>query len=139
MNAQADDRFRDTLADIDDERDTVDQLDQAKYTHPAVPVRITEPVAVQPLPTVDGQDSYWNLDTATAVKVLNQDPRRSRALLCADTNAVWIGTDQTAVQSGRGFRVPVGEMVELRNTRRWYARAVTATAGLAVINEQWAD
>lgn len=139
MNAQEEDRFGDAVADIDAPRDTVSQLEQEKYTHPAVPVRITEPVAVQPLPTVDAQDSYWDLDALAAVKILNQDLRRSRALISCGTNDVWIGTDPTAVQAGRGFRVPVGQVVQLRNSRRWYARAVTATATLSVINEQWAE
>lgn len=139
MNAQEEDRFADTVADIAEGRDTVDQLEQDKYTHPAIPVRITEPVPVQSLPFLSGASRNINIgDSVPATKILNEDDRRARALVVSDV-AFYIGTDKTAVEQAASALWPALEPLEIRTIDAWYARTETGTGNISIINDQWAE
>lgn len=139
MSAQSDDRFCDTVADIEAGRDTVDQLEQDKYTHPAVPVRITEPVAVQTLPFLSGASRNININASVpATKILNEDDRRSRALVVSDV-AFYIGTVKTAVEQGASALWPALEPLEIRTVDAWYARTETGDGNISIINDQWSQ
>jgi hypothetical protein len=139
MNTPGQDRIRDEMADIDLKRPTVPDVEQDVYVHPAVPVRVADPVQVQQLPTISGHPRSHELDAITPIKILNDDARRATAHVVAATNAVILGTDKSEVAAGHGFRLPVDVLFPIRSTERWYAIAVTATATLSVCNEQWAE
>lgn len=139
MNEQEADRFCDTVADIDEGRDTVDQIEQEKYTHPAVPVRIADPVTVQTLPFLSGASRNININAAVpAAKILNEDDRRARALVVSDV-AFYIGTDKTAVEQAASALWPALEPLEIRTVDAWYARTETGDGNISIINEQWAQ
>lgn len=134
------DRLEDDIVDIVNGRPTVEDIQQQNFTHPAVLVRADDPIPVQQLPTLSAQARNVVLNNLEPFKILNADPRRSRALVWTATQAVYIGTDQQAVRMGMGALLAVGSPpLEVRSTENWYVRAAVIGAQISVINEQWAQ
>lgn len=136
-----DDRTSDELADIDAGRATMDDLEQQNFTHPAVPVRVADPVQVQTLPTISATSRNVAVAFAesAAVKLLNHDPRRSLAHITCTGDAVFVGTDRTAVEARAAYRLPVAQLLTVRSIEPWYVLADKADALVSVISEQWAE
>lgn len=131
----------DELADIDNERPTVDDVLQRVYDHPAVPVRVADPVQVRQMPSLSAQSRniIVPLDTAEAVKLLNADPRRSRAVVICTGGPIFIGTDKAATQGKAVFRLAVAQLLTLTSQDPWYVMPDTADATVSVIADQWAE
>ncbi len=129
------DRSADFIADVADGDLPVETLEQQNFTLPAVPVRVADPVQVQELPTVAGPSRNINL-TTQAVKILNQDMKRSRALVIAEA-AFFVGSDLSMVSSGAAAKWPANVPLEIKSQDIWYAQAATGTTILSVINDQW--
>lgn len=134
-------QFCDDVADVAMGRPTTDDVNQEHYSKPSIPVRVTDPVAVQELPTLDAQSrNVVILLTATApVKILNEDPRRSGAQIIANGGAVFVGTDQESVRLKSCARWPVGIPLPIKARCAWYVMPDTADITVSVINEQWAE
>jgi hypothetical protein len=135
MSTAADDR-----ADREMGRPTMDDLEQENFAHPAVPVRITDPVTVQQLPVLAAQSRTFAVANGSTVKLLNTDNRRSRALFVCESAVCYVGTDQqgTATRTS-AFRVPIDHVIELRSSEQWWIHAANADALVSVMAEQWAE
>ena len=129
----------DKAADIAEGRATVDDVQQQEYDGPAIPVRIADPVEVQPLPARAGAPQTISVDNVTPEKLCTADPKRSRLVISADA-VVWLGTDQTECASRtRAFRLPANQAVPFSAQDQWWAVADTgAGASVSILTEQWA-
>lgn len=127
----------DDIADIAQNRPTTDAVLQQNFEHPAVLVRTVDPVAVQPLPAVCGVTRNVTVDTSPA-KLLNEDPRRSRALVIGD-GAFFFSPDKQAVTGGTAARWPANVPLEIKTGDLWYFAAAAATVLISIVNEQWTD
>lgn len=135
MSTAADDR-----ADREMGRPTVDDVEQRNFDTPAVPVRVTDPVAVQLLPVLHAHSRTFTVALNATEKLLNEDKRRSRALVTVDGGACYVGTDQQGTVSGTSaFLLPAGTVVELRSVEQWWIRPADAETVVSVMSEQWAD
>lgn len=128
----------DEAADIADGRDTVDDVQQQVYDGPAIPVRIADPVAVQPLPSRAGSTESRTVDDVTPVKLCTADPRRSRLLISSDAVVYVAPLAEDARSRTRAFRLPANQAVPFHAQDMWYAVADTGTAEVSVLTEQWA-
>lgn len=130
-----------TLDDVEDiarNRPTTDAVLQQNFEHPAVLVRTVDPVAVQSLPASCPGTRNVNIGTTPAIKALNEDPRRSRAVLIAD-QPFYFSPDKSAVESAAAGRWPANVPLEIKTTEIWYVAAVAGTALLSIMPEQWTD
>ena len=122
---------------------TVGELYQDESTAPIrVPVSVEGPVQVHQLPARSAGSRTWTGNT-NALRVGNEDPRRKRAVVLlystVATDYAWISTNQNEVDSGYGFRLPVGIILEISHQEAIYAKLSSATCVLSILNEQWAD
>lgn len=120
---------------------------------PPIPTVITDPVHTLELPTRSGGFRQYTLSTTSAVKILDRDPRRKRAVLTVfDTagasNGVLLGNTQAEAQSSYAALLPLpgpgiaaGNVafgpVELTMSDEVWASASGESCVISVINEQW--
>lgn len=119
--------------------------------HP-VTVELDGPIRadVQQLPAQSGGFRSYAVAAGTAVRILDQDPRRKRALVIAhDTTntctGVVLGTTQAEGASSISAVLPlqgnttsaVSPVLELTLQDEIWASTVAGTATVTVINEQW--
>lgn len=127
----------DDVADIAQNRPTTDQVLGQNFEHPAVLVRSVDPVTTQALPASCPATRNIALDT-TPAKALNEDPRRSRAVLICDQR-FYFSPDKTAVAGASAGIWPANVPLEIKTSDIWYVAAVAGTAVLSVMPEQWTD
>lgn len=140
------------LVDSDEDPDNVVQK-QAVHTHKIpIPIVADEPIHTIVLPSrATGWRSYDLTLGAPAVKILNEDTRRKRAILLVTDNAgssagARIGQSQAEAQSGYGFILGlasgvtnrVSSQLEYTSYTCVWATAITASCVISVLNEQWA-
>lgn len=101
-----------------------------------IPVVLEGPADTRQLPTRSPGMATLDL-TVDPTRVLQDDPRRSRAILQVAGDAVILGTSQSAATHA-GARLADGTTVTLTTSGEVWARAGTGTATLSVISEQWA-
>lgn len=122
---------------------------------PPIPVTAVDPVRVQTLPSRQGGFIRRTLAVGTAVRILDTDPRRRRAvLLVFDTagasDGAILGTTQAQAVSALSFLLPLpGPNIaasnvssvpfEITSTGELWASAAVAVCDISVMNEQWAD
>jgi hypothetical protein len=123
------------MSDLTPPTDDVLQEEEKAAPITAIPVTVEGPARVQQLPTRSAGMRTFDL-TLTAVKILEQDPRRRRAVLQAVGDSIMIGPTQAAASAGATFTD--GVVIELTTCDDVWARATSTTAKLGVINEQWA-
>ena len=122
---------------------TVGELYQDEATaNFLVPVNVKGPVQVHQVPARSAGSRSWT-GSGSAFRIGNDDPRRKRALVLlyssVATDFAWISTTQNEVDSGYGFRLPVGVPLEITHQEAIYARLNSATCVISILNEQWAD
>jgi len=105
-----------------------------------VPVDIKGPVRTQELPAhTSGSRSYSFLATDTgARKVLNEDPRRKRALLIG-TAIFRFGFSQQEADASIAGTWPLGVPLELTTEDQVWARPDSGAATITIVSEQWTD
>ena len=121
--------------DLSIDTEDVLQAEDAHVPMTAIPVVVEGPTRVQQLPTRSAGMRSYDL-TTEPVRVLEGDPRRRQALLSASA-AILVGPTQAAANAGA--QLQSGNLPPLTTSDEVWARAVTGTATLGVINEQWAD
>lgn len=145
-------------ADFD--QDPADILQETDgYDVKAVPVCLEEPVRSILLPARAAAFRSYEVDTVTAQKILERDPRRKRAVITAhdDTDAgtahgIYLGSTQASANTQYGFLLPftvrgtglgagTGPLEITAIDEVW---AITEDSGagtviVSVLNEQWAD
>ncbi len=130
-------QYEDDVTDIENHRPTTSQVVQDAYNHPAVPVRVTDPVQVQQVPRVTGVSRKLVLADTATVKILNQDSRRTKATVWC-SQIMSISPDQAAVEQSAAAEIPANTMYEIGTDELWYAKPAAA-ATIHVITEQWVE
>jgi len=113
--------------------DDLEQRDLPEQIVPAVPVKQSGPVHVQVLPALSSAVYEREVGT-TMARVVDYNPRR-RAVTVIGADAWRIGR----TPAGIGALMPPDVPVRLEHADRIYARAVTSTTTITVIEEIWAD
>lgn len=116
---------------------------QAEEPAHKVPVCLEDPVRVQELPAKSAGFRSVDLTVGKAVKILERDPRRKRAVIlpydpAGASKGAFIGVDQQAALSPYAAMIPLGTSgIELTTFDDVWASANTAGCSITVINEQW--
>lgn len=131
--------------------------EQESYEIKTAPIEtvICEPVRVLQLPARSGGFRSYDLTSTQAVRVLDRDPRRKRAVLQVfDTAGVSTGARLGGTQAeglsenayllglpGPGIAAGnvIGATLEITNMDEVWASAVGEACTLSVLNEQWAE
>lgn len=104
----------------------------------SVPVTVETPVRTQPLGGQVWAVEHWNLDNTLATKILNANPKRSRALISVRTQIAYIAPNQQRCTSDRGFLLPAPSVTEFRHTGEvWAIGGAGAASEIATSEELW--
>lgn len=110
----------------------------------AIPVRLTNPVNVNQLPTHVG-GLFSRLLPAdvpgspAAVKVLNKDPKRARLTITSPVVVVAIGRTQAEANDPDAFRLDTNQgPFPFHFTEEVWARSTGAATRISICVEQWA-
>jgi hypothetical protein len=128
------------MSDLIPDTDDVLQEEAAPVPMTPIPVVAEGPVRVQELPARSAGWRTYDLLPTEAVKVLEADPRRRRAVIQATGDAIMLGGSQAGATAGARFGA--GVLLEITTCDEVWARSVTtppAACTLGVMNEQWAD
>lgn len=122
---------------------------------PPLPTTVVDPVRIQNVPAKAAGWFTFDLAVGTATRILGEDPRRKRAVICVwDTagasDGAILGGSQAAAVSDRGFvlglvgaNIAAGNvgpsMIEYTALDEVWASAKTAPCTASVLNEQWAQ
>lgn len=122
---------------VDPDMDDLLQEEEQAAAMTPIPVVAEGPVRTQALPARSAGMRTYDLTRAAAVRVLDADPRRRRAVLQATGGSYRLGGSQAAAQHG-GATITDGVMLTLTTCEEVWATAAWDDTALSVINEQWA-
>jgi hypothetical protein len=106
----------------------------------AVKVQVEGPVRVQEMPAVMVATNKYSPDNTAAVKILQANPRRFRAVITVRTQVVYLGASQGEASSTKGAFIPAPFSIVLRNNQEMWAIGGSASASeIGVIEEYWAN
>lgn len=129
----------DDSADDAQGRAAVSDVNQEQHQHPAVPVRLDGPVETLRLPARHTIPGSFTAGLIAEHAQFKTDPRRSRIQILSITNAIYVGTNQTAANEATGALIPAGIWTELNCKEALWIRAETAETVVSYFIEQWTD
>jgi hypothetical protein len=118
---------------------TAPEVEQSEQPNiPSVPVMVEGPIRVQELPATTGRAfSLTGVTTTEPKKLLDEDPRRKRAVIVGNDDDIFIGrTQQECIQ---GAILPVDTPVYITHKDPVWVAAVNSTTRVSCIMELWAD
>lgn len=136
--------------------DVVQTIDDEIAAVPPLPVTVTDPARVILMPAKSSGWTQIPLTTTAAVKILDRDPRRKRAVLSlfdtgGTSDGAVLGSTQAEAGSPYGFLLPLmgpniaagnvasAAMMEITAVDEVWAQAQAAACIVSIYNEQWSD
>lgn len=113
--------------------------EEYEITAPPIEVKICEPVETKELPPL--RSTYYNLTAVTSgipVKLLEQDPRRKSATICALDANIIVGSTQADARLNGATILNLVPRVINGQTEVW-TRAVSTSTDISVQTEYWSD
>jgi hypothetical protein len=109
--------------------------------HPAVKVQVETPVKVQPMGAVDWSTRRYAIDNTQAVRVAQDNPRRSRILITVRNQIAYIGrSQQEASPTSQGVTLPSPDHYEFTHTREiWMLGGSGSPSEIGVVEEFWTN
>lgn len=125
---------------MEPENDDLYQDEPTSMPMTPIPIVAEGPVRVQLLPARSAGMRTWDLVDGVAVRILDADPRRRRAILQAVGASYRLGSTQaTAGITGAGAQFTDGVVLELTTADEVWAAGAGGATVLSVLNEQWAE
>lgn len=102
-----------------------------------LPVTVEGPVQTQALPTRGASSTQRKANPGVPERILNEDPRRSRAVLISHDDDMYVGFDQQSVASAIGALWPKNVPLTLTCISAVWVMPVTSASTISAIPEEW--